>query len=118
VLRRVTAGIVVATALVACGSSAPTPTGSRTVGAGIEHNLQVGWNGYKFQSVKVMEAQLAAAIQKDPTLTQVGAIEAGYVFAQRLDLQRRLLPGDETRLVDFMEQTFPEAAPILRRDLG
>lgn len=113
----VIAAILLLTAVTAggCGSS---NTGSREAGKKVEQKLQAGWNQYKFQSEPIMAQQLKAFIRSRPTLTQVGAIEAAFLYAQELDIQQRLAPGDESKLIRDMERDFPSTKKILDKEVA
>lgn len=109
--------IVACLALPACGSS-QAGGGSRYAGEKLEQGLQAGWDQYRFQDEAIMAKQLAAAIGHEPTLTQVGAIEAAFEYAQGLTFKQRLRPGDENRLIDQMERDFPATKAILDKEVA
>jgi hypothetical protein len=92
--------------------------GSRYAGQKIEQGLQAGWNQYKFQDESIMAGQLAGAIRHEPTLTQVEAVEAAYMYASKLEMQQRLMPHDASHLIAAMEQQFPATKPILNWEVA
>lgn len=96
-----------------------TAGGSLSAGRAIERPLQAKWATYTVPSESAMAQELAAAINGKPTLTQVGAIEAAYVYTAELakpGAAQKLAPGSAAQLLSAEEQRYPATKSPLAQD--